>query len=1486
MTKMNRFTRLLGTIVAAAMLLSSLGSGSAPNSGSVALAASVLVQPLAEIIVDGIIDAAYGAPVASDPAGDGNGNANLDLLDLYIAEDANSLYFAFSVNGNIGSPNWGKYAIYLDTTNDSAGATSDAWTRNVIVNDPHKPEYGIYTWVDATPYGPEDTQLVHWTDSGWDWGNVKQVTAGAIGAGATSVIEWQVSKVDLGSPEEIWVEVWDTGGGTGDNAQDTINDPADDWNATDWTTQAVLANSTYYNVDPGLPQPGFDNNIWWDGLEHDSRGDMYRIPFGAVTPGTPITLRFRTYAGDVTSVKVRLWDTFLNGQTILPMEQVAVIPGDPYDYDIWQLEMTAPDHLGVLYYRFIIQDGTDTDYYEDDPLYDGSVGQPYDESADASWQIDVYDPGVSTPEWFKNGIVYQIFPERFRNGDIDNDVDPGEFFYDEPGGTLTIETWNTIVPDPRVPGPYEGSYSKLFYGGDLQGIIDQLDYLQNLGVTVLYLNPIFESPSNHKYDTTNYMLVDDDFGGNPAFNDLITQLELRGMHLVLDGVFNHTSSDSEYFDRYGKYGTTGACEDVNSPFRSWYYFTPADPPGTGVCAGDTNYTSWWGFDSLPKLNTTDSDEVRNFIFRDVNPEVPVATYWYEQGADGWRLDVAGDVDPTFWQEWRPYVNAYSETLTIAEEWGDASRFILGDQLDSAMNYRFRNAIIGLLRDSDWVDTNSTILDLTPSQFDSVLHSMQEDYPTEAWYGMMNLVGSHDTNRVLIPLDEDGDPYDNDFTQAKSRQQVMALIQMTVPGAPTIYYGDEVGLVGYGDPETGGGGGVFYSDPYNRQPFPWPDEAGYGDLPEWRQQDQEMLAYYQALGEVRNTSIAIKSGSFDTLLTNDDLGIYTYGRKLGDEAAVVVANLGPLQTVLVDVTGYLPDGTTLTGELNGASYTVTGGQITLTNLDPMSGEILTVDDGQDLTPPEAPTDLTAVELNGAVALNWTSVTGAETYNIYRSYVYGGGYELIASGVVLLSYQDEPLPNGVQYYYVVTALDADGNESVRSNEVEAMPHVLIDWAGDLAPAMITHTIGITPTEVITAQVHIEGYTNPPGQAEGVTAQVGFGSVECPREQWQWTDMVYLGDSDSNDIYQGHLIPEAQGEYKFLARFSTTAGRDWTYAYVPDNIEGELIVIASDDQTPPLTPLNLRLTDWSTAHIALEWDPLAGDPTLYAYDIFRSEVSGTVGTKVGRVIAPATIFVDETVTAGMTYYYVVEAVDTSFNFSAPSNEVEATAESMMVEVTFQATVPEYTPPGATVYIVGNISQLCNWCNPQTVAMQYDGNNVWSITLLLPDGLPVEYKYTRGNWDINEWWGPIVSVHNRSMSVNYGTDGTQLVDDTVVLWRDPLVIEHTPLDGALNVDPEEPVTILVSRFLDPESIPGNVSLSGSPVPSYEMDWQYSTEITATLITITPTAPLNGGQFRVTLGTGLKGLASDNEGIALQQEYSFEFWVGMIKLFLPTIFR
>ena len=1255
---------------------------------------------------------------------------------------------------------------------------------------------------------------------------------------------------------------------------------------------------------PMSPEP--DNYVMLDGLEHDSRSDVYRQPFGAVTTGTDVTLRFRTYANDVTAVKVRVWDTAAAAQTIHSMTKVATMPGETFDYDIWEVNLSAPDALTILYYRFIVTDGSDTDYYEDHALYDGGLGQPLDESADRSWQIDVYDPDFTVPEWFADAVVYQIFPDRFRNGIAANDPISGTFFYEEDPGTLTAPQWNWIVPDPRISGPWEGSYSKLFYGGDLQGIIDKLDYIEEMGINTLYLNPIFESPSNHKYDTTNYEVIDDNFGDLSTFITLTTELENRGMRLILDGVFNHTSSDSHYFDRYGRYDDVeGACESIASPYRDWYYFTDV-APGEGPCVGSdgtpnaATYNAWWGFDSLPKLNTTDVEEVRTYIYSDTNA---IARYWLEQGADGWRLDVAGDVDHSFWKDWRDDIrDAKEDAVTIAEEWDDASHFLLGDELDSTMNYRFRNAVIGVLRETDWRDTNSTITALSVRQFDSVMHGIEEDYPPEAFYAMMNLVGSHDVNRVLIPLDQDGDPTDADYSDGKMRQKMLALIQMTMPGAPTVYYGDEVALSGFGEATASNEGGVFYSDPYNRQPYPWTDAAGYDDLPAWRQGDLTMREHYSKTAAIRHANPALRTGSFDTLLVNDDAEIYAYGR--GHEA-VVALNFSTTesQTITIPVDGYLPDDTTLTDELNGDGYTVTNGDIVVPNVEPMWGAILVVDAGQDLTPPDAPTDLVATEGDSEVNLTWTGATEATSYNVYRSYVSGGGYELLGN-TTALTYPDDTVTNGTLYYYAVTALDAAGNESDLSNEASALPHYTIEWANLQWPHEFTHTIGITPTQYIYGQVYIPDVTSDPGATEGLMAQVGFGpEVQIDPTAWtNWVDAEFNGNAGDNDEFRARLLPEMTGDFNYLYRYSTTGGRDWVYAHINGTAIiphfGKMHVEAADDTTPPDAPTNLQVTHWGPGHITVQWDA-ASAADLAGYDLYRYSENETHldATHIARVMAPTTVYTDTDVEMDTTYTYTVQAFDTALNKSPFSNAASGKAEARMVEVRFHVRVPSFTPENATLYIAGDNETAfgATWNPSAQPITQIDAMN-WVYTTTMKEDTALQYKYTRGSWDVVENWGELVGEENRHLTIRYGNDGIMNVNDVVYNWRDPLVVEHYPAANATTWDTSMPIDALISRPIDPTRvthdtfvvennrggvISGTLAVQTATFPP-EPDTLMLSIITGTRVIFTPTVALTTTEgYQVTLiRTGY------HEEVTMQSNYIWSFGSPRNYIYLPLITR
>ena len=1184
-----------------------------------------------------------------------------------------------------------------------------------------------------------------------------------------------------------------------------------------------------------------DDNVFWDALRHDSRDGLYRHPGGAVATGTDITLRLRAASGDLTAAKLRIWDDRYDTARLLDMH----IAADDGTYEYWEVTLPGAAEPTIYWYRFLAIDGTATVYYEDDADRTGGLGQPLAGSADRSWQLTIHDPAFQTPDWVKNGVIYQIFPDRFRDGDPGNNTPAGSFFY---GADSTIERsmgsdWNTSVCDPRGAGIGDcpGRYSDNFYGGDLQGILDRLDYLQSLGVTVLYLNPIFESPSNHKYDTTDFLRIDDNFGvlGDPAaseqlFIDLVQAAHARGIRVVLDGVFNHSSSDSVYFDRYDRYPGTAACESETSPQRPWYYFMPAAVPGSGACAGDTDYESWFGYDSLPKLNATNPD-VRDLIFA-AGPE-SVARYWLTW-ADGWRLDVAGDVDPgvtnapynDYWERFREAVHATKpDAYIVGEEWGLATPWTLGPEWDATMNYQFSTAIMSFWRDTEFVDNDrsdsssaGSLRPLSPSALDERLRNLEERYPAESFHALMNLLGSHDTNRPLFMLDPNTGLHDPslyqeptyDWSRAIERAKGVTLLQFTLPGAPTIYYGDEIGLVG----PTAFDGAVWQDDPYNRIPYPWLDESGtpfYTHL-QTEAGQAELRDHYTALIAARHAHPALRTGSFDTLLASDDARIYAYGRRLGSDAAVVILHRGDAaRDVTLDVSGYLPVGASFTGVLgNGAAVVDAYGQLTVTGVPAQSGVLLVADTAL-ATSPDAVTGLAVTgEQPGAIDLAWSAAAGADSYWVYRSLLSGGGFTLIGE-TTDTAYADSGLRNGQRYHYRVVALDqSTGLVSEPSSEVSGIPrHDLgTAWFNLQWPPEIVHTISaITPTENIYGQIWIDGYTGPFGPADGIRAQVGFGPVGTVADaSWTWVDMDFHIAAGNNDEYVGQLLPDVIGDYEYVTRWSADGGETWYLADLggpgANGQRGLLHVVPGNDLVAPSTPTGLTAGDTSPSAITLAWTGNT-DIDLAGYELFRG------GERIAQLDAATTSFTDSTVLADQTYEYAVLAFDTSFNRSSMSASVTATAAYRMVEVTFRVRVPAGSP--GQVFLAGGFPEPLPFWTPGGIPMTPTGMpGVWETTLSLLDGTAVEYKFTRGTWEkVEKEADGNTEIANRELTTAFGDDGIQVIEDTVVSWRDPLVVGVTPAANAPPVPVDTTIQVVWSQAMH-EGVQIEVTSPGGPVP------------------------------------------------------------------------
>ena len=586
---------------------------------------------------------------------------------------------------------------------------------------------------------------------------------------------------------------------------------------------------------------------------HNSHDANYRAPFGAVACGTPVTLALDLQeAAPGYSCALRLWQDPI-GETLLPMTAAPLLQGG----ERFTICFSAPETPGLLWYQFRLTapDGT-VSYYGNNEAGLGGIGSLRPQQY-LSYQITVYDP-APVPEWYKRGVVYQIFPDRFARG-----ADYPQRFFD----AQHPDDWGGA---PRVlqvnwqdrPFYTRDSTKKVthwgFFGGTLEGIREKLPYLQELGISVIYLNPIFEAYSNHRYDTANYLRIDPIVGDEESFRALAQDAKQRGIRLILDGVFNHTGADSLYFNRYGNYPEPGACQEAESPYDRWFRFTSF--PDT--------YDSWWGVEDLPNIDE-DEESYQDFIFRS---DDSVVRHWLRRGASGWRLDVADELPDAFIEGLRTAMKEEDpDSLLLGEVWEDASnkhshgeqrKYLSGHELDSTMHYPFRQILLDFFLGR-----------LNAMEVWDRMMQLKENYPPENYYAALNLIGSHDRTRVLSLLggmpETLTEAEQAEFTLsddakklALDRLRALTVLQFTAAGVPCIYYGDEAGMEGG-------------ADPFNRAPYPWGWE------------DQSLLAHYKALIALRNANEALISGEFTPLAPTADL--YGCLRENGDQHILVLVN---------------------------------------------------------------------------------------------------------------------------------------------------------------------------------------------------------------------------------------------------------------------------------------------------------------------------------------------------------------------------------------------------------------------------------------------------------------------------------------------------------------------------------------------------------------------------------------------------------------------
>ncbi|MEW6621546.1 MAG: glycoside hydrolase family 13 protein [Bacillota bacterium] len=582
-----------------------------------------------------------------------------------------------------------------------------------------------------------------------------------------------------------------------------------------------------------------------DWIYHNSHELSYRSPFGAVPCGAEITLRLNimnnTLPESVLIFVTR--DGMEKQKTTMQLEQ------NKNGIIVYQSKINTPDTPGLLWYYFSIYIHGKTFYYGNNIHMLGGKGEIKD-AIPPPYQITVYKEGASSPVWLKDAIMYQIFVDRFYNG-----YEDGTILNPKPN-SLIQSHWNNTpiyIRDPEEKGKV---IRWDFFGGNLLGIIKKLSYLQELGINLIYLNPIFESPSNHKYDTSDYKKVDPMYGDNEVLKYLCDTAKKMGINVILDGVFSHTGSDSIYFNKYGNYAEIGAYQSTKSPYYSWYRFHQHPD----------SYESWWGIDSLPNVNELEPS-YQDFIIHD---EDSVAKFWIKLGTKGWRLDVVDEIPDEFLKSlYKTIKELDRDAILLGEVWEDASnkisygnrrQYLLGEELDSVTNYPFRNILIDfILGKINAYDTHTKLM------------SLYENYPIEYFYSTMNLIGGHDVPRILTVLSEmpkeetlsfqeKSEHKMNDYQKAIgiARLKLLSLMQMTFPGVPCIYYGDEAGTVGYGDPLC-------------RGTYPWGNE------------NLELLNWYKKIIAIRKQNDCLRTGIWVPVYYSDD--VYGFFRIINNDTDI-------------------------------------------------------------------------------------------------------------------------------------------------------------------------------------------------------------------------------------------------------------------------------------------------------------------------------------------------------------------------------------------------------------------------------------------------------------------------------------------------------------------------------------------------------------------------------------------------------------------------
>lgn len=567
-------------------------------------------------------------------------------------------------------------------------------------------------------------------------------------------------------------------------------------------------------------------------ISFNSWNEFFKAPFGALKVNEGANIRVKVNEDGVSNINLVVLKEYKD----LTNKEVRRIKLKETEKDLYECLLEPLPERGLYYYYFEVEiirgNGFKEVLFYGKTYQNGEVCE-YSYGNLNKYQLTVYED-YKTPQWLKEGVLYQIFVDRFNNGNRNgkvNNTKKNSFIYGN---------WED---DPMYIKDANGDIVRWdFYGGNLKGIIGKLGYLKKLGVSIIYLNPIFEASSNHKYDTADYKKVDSMYGDEEILKELIEKAADKDISIILDGVFSHTGADSIYFNKFNNYESEGAYQSPESPYRSWYNFDNSKE----------GYESWWGVKDLPNVNELD-ESYMDYIIRD---EDSVLNKWTEMGIKGWRLDVADELPSQFINQFKQNLKkADNDSILIGEVWEDASnkisygerrQYLLGNQLDSVMGYPFRKSILSFLKG-----------EIASYELNDLYMTMKENYPPEAFKSNLNLLGTHDVNRLKTELNGD-----------KDLVKLAVITQMTFEGVPYIYYGDEAGLEGKSDPD-------------NRRAYPWKNE------------DNDMVDFYRNSIQTRKRVKSLVSGDTDFIYTMND-EVFAFERYLGDndennESCLIVIN---------------------------------------------------------------------------------------------------------------------------------------------------------------------------------------------------------------------------------------------------------------------------------------------------------------------------------------------------------------------------------------------------------------------------------------------------------------------------------------------------------------------------------------------------------------------------------------------------------------------